>query len=82
LAGIPDDAGARQWIKGTTQIKTLDIHPKTKCIKRIPFNFCPSSATAHAASPVATTGTVEIAASNKLKYAAAANVRFFVRCAR
>ena len=37
----------------------------------MPFSFCPSSAHCHAMRPVATTGTVETAASRRLKYAAA-----------
>ena len=47
----------------------------------MPFSFWSSSARCHATMPVATTGMVEIAANSKLKYAAAASVRFFVHCA-
>ena len=58
------------------------MQPSTKCIRRIPFNFWPSNAHCHAARPVATTGTVKPAASNKLKYAAAARLLFFAHWAR
>src|SRR6202166_4478384 len=72
----------RKWIRNTIQMTTADVQPSTRCISKIPFNFCPSNAHCHAASPVATTGTVKHAASNKLKYAAAARLRLFAHWAR
>src|ERR1700688_3163086 len=72
----------RKWIRNTIQITTADVQPSTRCISKIPFSFWPSNAHCHAASPVATTGTVKHAASNKLKYAAAARLRLFAHWAR
>src|SRR3984893_4401512 len=54
------------WMSHTTQIRTLDTHPITRCIKRTPFSFCPSSSNCHARTPVIITGMVAIAATSKL----------------
>lgn len=50
----------------TTQIRMVDTHPVTRCIKKMPFTFCPSSSHCHARIPVTTTGMVAIAATRKL----------------
>src|SRR5246127_3555435 len=51
---------------------TVDTDARTRCSSRVPFNFCPSSANCQARMPVASTGTVEIAATRKVKWAASA----------